>query len=293
MIERPKPPRPEVGQRPPLHTPSGLNLYRRCPEAYRLRYRARQPVPETPSPALARGIAVHDTLARCARQYRHQGVLPTGWPAGLAADLPRAAYPDEAAWREDLAAARDQVAVGLVALHPPLEILAVEQFWRWTWPGKGPIAPFTLGAKVDLVLAGTDDRGARFLDVIDYTTGQGRRVDPIQELVERLVVQANLGAEYAYIVNTTAWLASASSWSTVRGEEECRVTWRRIRGLAHAIATDPVMAPTPSALCTWCDYYGNGCVLDRPQPGARPGEDPLATWLDEERGAAPDGGATG
>ncbi len=287
MTERPRPPRPATPQRPPLHTPSGLNLYRRCPEAYRLRYRARQPVPDTPSPALARGIAIHETLARCARQYQAQGVLPTGWAAGLAAGLPRAAYPDDAAWREDLAAARDQVAVGLAALHPTLEILAVEQFWRWTWPGKGPIAPFTLGAKVDLVVAGTDDRGARYLDVIDYATGQGRRVDPIQELVERLVVQANLGGDYAYIVSTTAWLASDASWSAVRDEDEARATWRAIRGLAHAIATDPVMAPTPSAMCQYCDYYANGCILDRPGGGTLPGE-ALVRWLDRDDEIASD-----
>ncbi len=275
--------------RPPLHTPSGLNLYRRCPEAYNLRYRVRQPAPETPSPALARGIAVHEVLARCARQYQAQGTLPTGWPARLAARLPRAAYPDAAAWGDDLAASREQVAAGLRGLDPRLEVVAVERFWRWTWPGDRVLAPFTLGAKVDLVLAGTDDRGARYLDVIDYATGQGRRVDPIQELVERLVVQANLGVDYAYIVSTTAWLALDASWSAVRDNDECRATWREIRGLAHAIATDPIMAPTPSALCQWCDYYGNGCVLDRPRVGAPDAGRDLARWLEateDEEGEA-------
>jgi hypothetical protein len=281
MSKRKTPPQVDAARRPPLHTPSGLNLYRRCPEAYRLRYRERHPVPATPSPALARGIAIHETLARCARQYQDTGALPTAWAAGLASELPRAAYPDEAAWREDLAAARDQVAVGLAALRPTVEIVAVEQFWRFTWPGKGPIAPFVLGAKVDLVVAGTDDRGERYLDIVDYATGQGRRLDPIQALVERLVVEANLGGDYAYIVSTTAWLASAASWSAVRDEDEARATWRQVRGLAHAIATDPVMAPTPSAMCQYCDYYANGCILDRPGGGALPGE-ALVRWLDED-----------
>jgi hypothetical protein len=290
MNERPRdtpatpsdPGRPAVPRRPPLHTPSALNLFRKCPEAYHLRYVARQPAPEIPSPALARGIAVHDTLAACAREYQRRGTLPTGWPARLAAQLPRAAYPEEAAWRADLAASRAQVAVGLAALAPELEVVAVERFWRWTWPGTASGAPFTLGAKVDLVLAGTDDRGARYLDIVDYATGQGRRIDRIQELVERLVVKANLvmGGEYAYIVSTTAWLASAASWSAVRDEDECRATWREIRGLAHAIATDPVMAPTPSALCQWCDYYGNGCLLDRPRVGEPDAGQDLARWLD-------------
>ena len=39
---------PAGRRRPPLHTPSSLNLYRRCPEAYRLRYVARQPAPTRP-----------------------------------------------------------------------------------------------------------------------------------------------------------------------------------------------------------------------------------------------------
>ncbi len=282
---------PTAARRPPLHTPSGLNLYRRCPEAYRLRYRVRQPAPETPSPALARGIAVHDVLARCAKQYQVRGTLPADWPARLADRLPRAAYPDTTAYRDDLAAARDQVSSGLAALTPGREVLAVERFWRWTWPGSPSGAAFTLGAKIDLVLAGTDDRGDRYLDVVDYATGQGRRIDRIQELVERLVVKANLGAggDYAYIVSTTAWLALDASWSAVRDDDECRATWREIRGLAHAIATDPVMAPTPSALCAFCDYYGNGCVLDRPgDVRAGVGRD-LARWLEgtgEEEGEA-------
>ncbi len=280
MTERPRPPHADAGRRPPLHTPSALNLYRKCPEAYRLRYRQRQPTSDEPSPALARGIAIHDILAGCAHQYQRQGTLPIDWPTRLATCLPRAAYPDEATWWGDLAAARAQVAVGLATLAPGLEVVAVERFWRWTWPGSGSAAPFTLGAKVDLVLAGTDDRGDRYLDIVDYATGQGRRIDRIQELVERLVVKANLGGEYAYVVSTTAWLATAASWSAVRDQEECRTTWREIRGLAHAIATDPVMAPTPSALCAFCDYYGNGCILDRPV--AEGGADPtgLADWLD-------------
>ncbi len=295
MTERPIPQHADAGRRPPLHTPSALNLYRKCPEAYRLRYRARQPTPDEPSPALARGIAIHDVLAGCAHQYQRQGTLPLDWPTRLAACLPRAAYPDEAAWWGDLAAARAQIAVGLAALAPGLEVVAVERFWRWTWPGTGSAAPFTLGAKVDLVLAGTDDRGDRYLDVVDYATGQGRRIDRIQELVERLVVKANLGAggDYAYIVSTTAWLASAASWSAVRDEDECRATWREIRGLAHAIATDPVMAPTPSALCAWCDFYGNGCILDRPGADDRRRSHGLADWLEEETATTPNDPETG
>ena len=265
--------------RPSLFTPSQLTLYRDCPERYRLAKVERRRVEEPFSAPLARGKALHTVLANCLEAARRGDPRPDDLAARAAAALPVDGYPDERAWREDAAAVARQAAHGLAHLTPGLRVLAVEAFHRWTYGGDALTPAFTLGARADAILAGTDADGRDYLEVVDWKTGAGRGVDLLQEVALRIVARHALGDAYAYIVNTTVFVAHGATHAIVRDDETCRRTWREVKGLVTAIARDRLFPPHPSGGCPYCPYFGDGCILDRP---IAPKDDMVAIWLDDE-----------
>ncbi len=264
--------------RPSLFTPSQLTLYRDCPERYRLAKVERRRVAEPFSAPLARGMALHAVLADCLEAVRRGAPRPDDLAARAAAALPAGDYPDERAWREDAAAVARQAAHGLAHLTPGLRVLAVEAFHRWTYGGDALTPAFTLGARADAILAGTDADGRAYLEVVDWKTGAGRGVDLLQEVALRIVTRHALGDAYAYIINTTVFVAHGTSSAIVREDAICRDVFREIKGLVTAIARDRLFPPRPSERCPFCPYFGDGCILDRP---IAPGEDATAAWLGE------------
>ena len=264
--------------RPSLFTPSQLTLYRDCPERYRLAKVERRRVEEPFSAPLARGKALHAVLAGCLEAARRGDPRPDDLAARAAAALPAGDYPDERAWREDAAGVARQAAHGLTRLTPGMRVLAVEAFHRWTYKGDALTPAFTLGARADAILAGTDADGRAYLEVVDWKTGAGRGVDLLQEVALRIVTRHALGGDYAYIVNTTVFVAHGACSAVVREDAICRDVFREIKGLVTAIARDRLFPPRPSERCPFCPYFGDGCILDRSHA---PGEDATAAWLDE------------
>jgi hypothetical protein len=270
---------PTSPDRPSLFTPSQLSLYRDCPERYRLAKIERRRVEEPFSAPLARGKALHAVLADCLERVRRGDPRPDDLAARAAAALPHDGYPDRRAWAEDAAAVARQATHGLTHLPPGMRVLAVEAFHRWTYRGDALTPAFTLGARADAILAGTDADGRAYLEVVDWKTGAGRGVDLLQEVALRIVARHALGDAYAYIVNTTVFVAHGARSAVVREDAICRDVFREIKGLVTAIARDRLFPPRPSERCPFCPYFGDGCILDQPSP---PGEDTTAAWLGEE-----------
>lgn len=271
--------RDTAASRPQLYTPSSLSLYQGCPERYRLTKVARQRVVEPFSPALARGKTLHGVLAACLETVRDTGVVPSDLAARVLEVHPREGYADTGTWEADTAAIAAQVAYGLGQLPPSTRIVGVETFHRWTFVADALTPSFILGARADLVLAGVDADGHPYLDVIDWKSGTGRGVDLLQEVALRIVTRHAFGHAVDYIINTTVFVEQRRSHAVVRDDATCRDIWRRIKGIVGAIERDRLFPPQPNARCPYCPYFGNGCLLDRPQPT---GADETARWREAE-----------
>ncbi len=262
-----------VQSRPQLYSPSGLNLYAQCPERYFRQRVQRQKVVEPFSPALAKGIAVHQVLEAAAKEYQLQGTVPVNLRERLQDLLPQSKYPGERAWRDEAAGAADLVKYGLGLLDGESRVLCTESFLRYTYKGDTTCPAFALGAKVDLVLACDNGDGSEHLVVIDYKTGKVE-IDTLQELALRIVVQHTFGRHFTHIISSTPFLAERTTRSIVLSDVECHRTWRKIKETVAAIESNTKWQPVPSALCQWCPYFGNGCSLD-----GESASDDLGLWL--------------
>jgi hypothetical protein len=269
---------PTKGNLPILY-PTHLNLFRQCPERYHKERIERRKIAREFSPALAKGIAVHQLLNDGVSEYQRQGTLPANLRDRAEAALPRALYPSAFAWEVDVAAIVAEVKYGLSYLDGVAVVLATEATYQFRYQGGADCPPFVLAAKVDLVVHHRDDDGQPSLDVIDFKSGASLKIDPIQELAARIVVKQNavrFGVEYAAIRTTTIHLGAKVVRSEVLDADECRRRWSDVKGAAAAILTGTDWSPTPSPLCEWCPFFGNGCSI---AGGDDDGGD-LSTWLD-------------
>ncbi len=276
MDARPQPARSPAG-RPLYVTPSGLALYRACPQKFSLARLRRHPAGEAFSPPLERGRAVHVALADCAAARRGGRPTPADLPGRVAAALPRERYPDPRAWAEEVAAAQAQVRAGLPYLGRRGRIAAIERSYRWTYPGDDACPAFTLAAVADLVTLAEDDEGRTYATITDWKTAARKGVDLLQEAILRIVVGHALGDTVAYLVSETVHLVDGSASAIVRGESAVREVWRDlIKPTVGALAADTTWVPNPDSHCAWCDYCGHGCILD----AADSAGDVTARWLD-------------
>ena len=269
----------------PVFYPSHINLYLQCPERY-LHERIERVRPEQSfSPALAKGIAIHEILADASRIYRfqsHQGMGPAV-PADLVvragAKLPQTPYASELAWNADVEAVVHAVKNGLQYLDGQAQVVATEATYRFSYLRGEDCPDFTLASKVDLVLLKQNADGRPFLDVIDYKSGASPRHDSIQELASRIVVKQNaaqLGHQFDYIQSTTLHVAAGTARSAVLDDDECGMVWRQMKGAVSSILQGENWEPVPSPLCEWCPFFDNGCSLT--PEGQASGD--MASWLD-------------
>jgi hypothetical protein len=95
--------------------------------------------------------------------------------------------------------------------------------------------------------------------------------DAIQEAASRIVVKYNakrcFGLDPAFIQNTTVYLGAAAHRSIVIERDEGLVLLAEIKRLAAGILKGSHWPPTPSPLCEWCPFFGNGCSLDAQEDG--------------------------
>ncbi len=269
----------------PILYPKHLNTYAQCPERYYHERIERRKVDQPPSLALVRGIAAHGVLSGIATEYeafiRSHGVpaVPSDLVTRVERTLPRDAYPDADAWTRDVASLVKEIKHGVAYLDGDARVLATEVTYQYPHPGDGECPPFILAAKVDAVLVRQSQDNGIVLDVVDWKGGAGNKLDAVQELASRIVVQRNarrrLGIEPAFIQNTTVFLGSGVQRSITIGYEEGRQRWAELKRLAAGILRTGDWPPTPSPLCEWCPFFGNGCSLD-----AGPDEiDDIDRWL--------------
>lgn len=255
----------------PILYPKHLNIYAQCPERYYHERVERRRVDQPPSLALARGIAVHHALAAITSEY--EGFIQAHGVAAVPRDiatfvekaLPLNPYPDAEVWASDVEAVVDQVKHGVSYLDGEARVLATEATYRRQHRGDADCPPFVLAARIDVVLLRHTEDGEPFLDIVDWKGGTSTKRDMVQELASRLVVSHNaqraFGFNPAFIQNTTIHLAAGVHRSIVIDREEGMRGVSEIKRLAAGIIQATDWPPSPSPLCDWCPYFGNGCTI--------------------------------
>jgi len=279
----PRPPRPVV------FYPSQLSLFLECPQRYYLKYGLRRPVEAGFSPSLAKGIAVHATLAEVAEGLRLGRPVPgeAVLRSIATSHLPHGPYPSEISWHSDVAIVLAQAQYALAGLAPDARVVAVEQTYSYAYPGGSGCPPFTLRCRADLVTAQdglntttlTEDAA---LTVTDWKSGG--RPNRLQTVIA-LIVAHHAYPHAAAIHSATVFLATRRAQVEHLGRDDVAATWRLIKRTVAAILVEREWRPNPSALCEWCPYETNGCAL---APVARPDEaddedappDATTRWLE-------------
>lgn len=274
-----------IQTRTPLIYPTHINTYLQCPERYfHERIERRRPDQEF-SPALMKGIATHEILANAAVAYQ-QGidhgegpVVPSDLLQRAEHALPRTGYSSELAWRADVEAVVESIKNGLSYLDGEALVLATEATYQFPYLRGEDCPPFTLAAKVDLVLHRQDAHGLPYLDVVDFKGGASVRTDPLQELATRIVVKQNadrFNVDYSYIRSTTLFVSAGVTVSDVLSVEECGQRWAKMKEAVSGMLQGISWPANPSPLCEWCPFFNNGCSL---APKENTAEE-VGAWLD-------------
>jgi hypothetical protein len=259
----------------PIIWPSQLKLYLDCPERYYHKYVSRRRGIAPFSRDLARGIALHATLAECFTEFQRSRGFPINIEERVEGHLRQSDYPDE------LVSLRTEDAENVVAyvkwvlseFDCTVDVLSVEETLGYYYRGAngGPACLFR--AKVDLVLAHTDGT----LEHVDFKGGKVKP-DPIQEVLSRVVVASEYGDAYPVIRTTTHFVADHKRASAVLERAACRDTWATIKCAVSEIMSRANWKPSPSPFCGTCPYFTNGCSITLESSTT----DGLSNWLDGE-----------
>ena len=261
-----------VAARPPIYYPTQLTLYRQCPERYFHRHVERRRVEEGFSPALAKGQAIHAILAEYFDTYRREGGFPTDLRDRAEYYLPRGPYPHDKAWQHDVATIIAQVEFALLSFDRTAVVVATEVTYEYAYPGSPDCPPFTLRAKVDRVIRYQDGT----LEHADYKTGSGTRIDPLQNVISRIVVGQQFRGELSLILSASIFLAGQSLRVDRLTREQVQETWREIKETARAIVEAKEWPASRSPLCAWCPFSSDGCSLYTPPEDG----EQLTEWLE-------------
>lgn len=252
--------------------PTQLELFQQCRRRYHLKVVQRRPVDQPFSSALAKGNVAHEVLKICGREWMASASMPADLRALVAPRLPRLHYASSAAWEADVAEVVGWVTYALSSLDPYATILGVELFLDRTFRPDNDSAPTPLGAVIDLLLLRTDSNGAKFLEIVDYKTGKhldGSLFAPVisRFVLKRLIAKHLPGDTFAPVVFTELYLAKQQVRSSEMTLERCLADWAEVKRTLADIAVESTWAPTPSPLCDWCPFNGNGCVPSSEEPG--------------------------
>ncbi len=265
--------------------PTHINAYLQCPERYYHERVERRRLDQPFSPALAKGIAIHEILDEATRTHRASSKLydgpaiPFEFSDRAQRAVPRDRYLSDLEWNADVEYIVAAVKNGLNYLDGSVRILATEATYHFSYKEANSCPPFTLAAKVDLVLHRFDEQGVPLLEVVDYKSGLSVRPDPIQEIAARIVVRQNahrFDVAYDHIRNTTLHVGAGTVVSQVIEADECGNRWSQIKQVVNAITEGRDWTPNPSPLCEWCPFFNNGCSL----AATLSDNQNLGAWLD-------------
>jgi hypothetical protein len=259
----------------PIFWPSQIKLYLECPERYYHKYVARRRGVEPFSRDLARGIALHATLAECFEEFQRSRGFPINIKKRVETQLRQSDYPTnvEASRFEDAENVTAYVKWVLSEFDCTAEVLGVEQTLGYYHRGANDSPACLFRAKVDLVLGHSDGT----LEHVDFKGGKVK-ADPIQEVLSRIVVASEYGERYPEIRTTTLFVAEHKRTSAVLERGACRETWETIKRAVAAIQSAADWKPSPSPFCGTCPYFSNGCSVSLESAGTKA----LGTWLEGE-----------
>ncbi len=263
-----RPPAPKLARR----YPSQLELFQQCRRRFFLKVVERRPVDEPFSPALHKGKVAHEVLKACGIELRDTVSLPADLRALVAPRIPRGEYPSDAAWETDVAEVVEWVKYGLSYIDPYATILGVELFRDRSYRPDESAMPVPLGAVIDLVLLRTDTNGDRYIEIIDYKTGKNLDQSAFAPVIARFVLKPLIaehfpGKEFAPAVYTELYLSKKVPRSRELTLPACLEEWGRVTQTMAEIQAEQAWEPTPSPLCQWCPFNGNGCWAETEDHG--------------------------
>jgi putative RecB family exonuclease len=266
--------------RGPSLSPSRAADFMACPLLYRFRVVDR--LPETPSPAAARGTLVHAVLERLFDEpaasrtpQAARGLVPGQWER-LVAEVPELAglFADDAqraTWLEEAGQMLDRYftledPTRLEPAHREMSVQAVLE------------SGLTLRGYIDrLDVAPTGE-----IRIVDYKTG----VAPPEDYVARALFQMKFYALALWRLHGTVprilqliYLGNGEIVRYAPDEADLLATERKINALWQAIdraAASGDWRPHPSRLCAWCSHQ-DLCPAYGGTPPPLPGREPDAT----------------
>ena len=244
--------------------PSHLERFQQCRRRYHLQLGGQRPHDQPVSAALAKGNVAHEVLKICGKEWQESVSMPADLRALVAPRLPRITYPSQAAWETDVDEIVEWVKYGLSYLDPYATILGVEQFLDRTFHPDDGSPPIPLGVVIDMLLLRTDSKGAKFIEIIDYKTGKHLDASLFAPVLSRFVLKRLInthlpGESFAPVIFTELYLGKQHVRTNELTLERCLADWEEVKRTLAGIAAETSWAPTPSPLCEWCPFNGNGC----------------------------------
>jgi hypothetical protein len=141
----------------PTFTPVMLALFERCPQQYFLKYIQKRKVPETFSPDLACGNAAHTVLHGVLAVYQRTGGYPINLRERVEDALPSHQYSCSDAWTIDVERVLSWVKGGLISIDETAQVIAVERWMEYLFPGTDDCPSFRLRHRLDLILEHEDE----------------------------------------------------------------------------------------------------------------------------------------
>jgi len=249
-----------------------LALFERCPHQYFLKYVQKRKVPETFSPDLACGNAAHTALHGVLAVYQRTGGFPINLRERVEDAMPSDPYSDAAAWASDVERVLRWVKAGLSSIDETAQVIGVERWMDYPYPGDGDCRPFRLRHRVDIVLE--HENGA--LEHRDWKGGKRADVDLLQHVAARIVVR-HAFPDHPRILSSTVFLSHGVVQIDELTREQVCEEWRHMKKIARQIMTERTWHPVSNPLCPWCPYYQQGCSLYGAPDG---GPDATTDWLE-------------
>ncbi len=256
----------------PTFTPVMLALFERCPQQYFLKYIQKRKVPETFSPDLACGNAAHTVLHGVLAVYQRTGGYPINLRERVEDALPSHQYSCSDAWTINVERVLSWVKGGLISIDETAQVIAVERWMEYLFPGTDDCPSFRLRHRLDLILEHEDE----VLEHRDWKGGTRAEVDILQHVAARIVVR-NTFRDHPRILSSTVFLSHGIVQIDELTRELVYEEWGHMKKIARQIMTERAWHPVSNPLCPWCPYYQQGCSLYGAPDG---GPDATTDWLE-------------